>query len=297
MGRFEEATAAYYQSIELERGGAGRASTYMYLGQSLQESGNRQGAIEAMKKSIDLDPDQPEMFYNLGNLHYANDQFDLAVRAYGQAIGLSGEKVQFHLHLAHALRAVGDLQGAEQGYRRVAELGVDDVEGYLTLRRFYLDTGQADKALSVLRQISAADFSGGSAAVYTQVGIDLFELGQIDAAAGAYRKALGENERQQVARINLGWCLYLLKDLPAAIEANHLALAHGPNPQAQFNLGLVYLASGQVERARAAYAQGVEAYGAETAVQIGAVDDLRKFMGGGSSATEAAAILRMHWGQ
>ena len=90
--------------------------------------------------------------------------------------------------------------------------------------------------------------------------------------------------------------LYLLKDLPAAIAANRLALLQQQNPQAKFNLGLVYLVSGDVERAQATYAQGVKEYGAETAVQIGAVDDLRDFIANEQQATEAAAILRKHWG-
>ena len=296
MEQFDEATAAYYGSIELEGSTKKRASAYMYLAQSLQQGGNRQGAIDALEKSIDLDPDQPEMFYNLGNFHYANDQFALAAQAYRQAIDLSDEVVQYYLHFALALKDLGDLRGAEEGYRSVVELKADDVEGYLTLRRFYLDTGQMDKALSTLQKIIAADFVGSSAAVYTQVGIDLYGLRHIDAAVGAYRKALRKDDRYQVARVNLGWCLYLLKDLPAAIEANRLVLAQEPNPQAQFNLGLVYLASGDVDRARVAYAQGVKEYGAEMAVQIGAVGDLRDFIAGGIQVEEAAAILRMHWG-
>ncbi|MBT4981356.1 MAG: tetratricopeptide repeat protein [Gemmatimonadetes bacterium] len=295
-GQLDEATAACYESVELERSGEDQASTYMYLAESLQRSGNRQGAIDALKKSIHLDPDQPEMFYNLGNLHYAKEQFALAVQVYRQAIGLSDENARYHLHLALALRALADLPGAERGYRRAMELNADDVEGYLTLCRFYLDTEQTDKALSILRIIVAADFVGSSAAVYTQAGIDLYELGQINAAVGAYRKALRKDDRHQVARINLGWCLYLLKDLPAAIAANRLALLQQQNPQAKFNLGLVYLVSGDVERAQATYAQGVKEYGAETAVQIGAVDDLRDFIANEQQATEAAAILRKHWG-
>lgn len=297
IGRFDEAVAAYSRSIELERSAAGRASTYTYLAKSLQRSGDRQGAIEILKKSIHLDPDQPEMLYNLGNIYYTDGQFDLAAQAYKQAIERSGGNPQFHFNLARSLQAQGDLRGAERVYLRAVELGVNDVESFLALARLYLDTEQTEKALPVLRRVLESDFPGCSADVYTQVGIDLFALGDIDAATRAYRKALDAEGQNAVARINLGWCLYLLDDLPAAIETYRQVLAEQSSPQAQFNLALAYLARGDIAEAQAAYALGVEKYGAVKAMEIGAVGDLRELSSRGPQAAEAGAILRMYWGE
>ena len=82
--------------------------------------------------------------------------------------------------------------------------------------------------------------------------------------------------------------------MAAAAAQFRRALALGSHSAAAFNLGLALLAQGQVEEAAAAYGRAVEEYGAEEAVRLGAVEELREAVeGGGGLGRE---ILARYWG-
>ena len=80
-----------------------------------------------------------------------------------------------------------------------------------------------------------------------------------------------------------------------AIAAYAYVLKRHADPVAQFNLGLAYLACGDLERARAAYARGVERFGAAAAVRIGAVEDLRQLVERGVEPAAGHSLLHKYW--
>ncbi len=69
----------------------------------------------------------------------------------------------------------------------------------------------------------------------------------------------------------------------------------GPHSAAEFNRGLALLEKGRVAEAELAYARAVERHGAEEAVKIGAVEDLRTVVGRGVQTAAAQAILGAYW--
>lgn len=126
---------------------------------------------------------------------------------------------------------------------------------------------------------------------YTLRGIQLGARGENQEAAEAYVKALELNSRDAIAHVNLGWLRYRAGRWEEAITHYAAALAAGPSIHAKFNLGLVYLARGEEEAARSAYAQAVEQYGAAAGERIGAVKDLQALSGHAA----AGEILHIYW--
>ncbi len=326
-GQPEAARAAYRKSLALPGSPEEWELTSVYLAQSLQESGLREDAVRVLEEAIRLGANQADLYFNLGNLLYTNEQYGSAALNYEIAIQRHGDNPRFYVNAAKALVALGESQRARQildrgveqipdsaelchslgdvaraqgqteqaiaAYTRAVELGSMDVRTYLSLSRLHLDSGDRENALPLLQHALQVDLHGRDDTIFTRLGMDLFELGRIQEAAEAYSRALAMNALNLDAGNNLGWCLFLQGQLDGAAETFRSVLARGRSPQAQFNLGLVYLTQGRMDQARTVYAQGLDQYGAATAEQIGALRDLRLMVQRGTQVADASVILQM----
>jgi len=132
----------------------------------------------------------------------------------------------------------------------------------------------------------------GLSDAYVLLGIQLGEQEKIGEAIVAYRQALEMNPTLISARVNLGWSLYLQGQWEEAIDQYLSALEREPCSHAQFNLGLTYLAMGDIASARAAYALGLRQFGREEARKMGAIDDLEDLIEKGIQVEAASQILQ-----
>ena len=94
------------------------AQRQLGLGEALLETGDFQGAEQAFKTALSLDPSQTHAFNRLGV----------------------------------SLRRQGKLQEASEYFLRAVEVSDDDENLYYNLSRVYLDQGDQDQALSFLRK-------------------------------------------------------------------------------------------------------------------------------------------------
>ena len=287
-----------------------------------------QNAIVSYQKYLQHKPSN-EIYYNLGFLYEKMGQFQEAAEAFEQAIELNPQDHQSHTRLAIMLRSMGRLEEAELSYRRAIKLAADDPElhhglgtllillddrseamktletaarmgsdnanTYRYLRKFFAETHQPEKAEEFYRQLLAAPPQDGSSHFFTQIGIELLALGNIDDSIYAYRQALERDVQNITARVNLGWCLYSRGELDAAIEEYRLVLLEQPNSAAQFNLGLAYLAKGDIDAARQTYARAVREFSAEEAWSLGAVNDLKELISQDIQVASAREILQTYW--
>jgi tetratricopeptide (TPR) repeat protein len=89
------------------------------------------------------------------------------------------------------------------------------------------------------------------------------EKNRHDLAIEAYRQALDFNPDDRLARISLGWLLYCQGRWSEAIDEHRLALEQEVGADAQFALGLVYLANGNCKEAQTTYAEGIRLFGGQ----------------------------------
>ena len=97
------------------------------------------------------------------------------------------------------------------------------------------------------------------------------------------------------ARTNLGWLLFRKGNYDGAIEPFSYVPQKRTNAPAQFNLGLTYLARGDLDSARHIYARSIAEFGADEAVRIGAAADLVDLADQGIQAGAARQLLREYW--
>lgn len=131
-----------------------------------------------------------------------------------------------------------------------------------------------------------------SAQVYVRWGMLLYEQGRVEESARIYAQALALDKEQLMAGINYARCLYELGYLEEAAVQFEDVLGNVHDPVAAFNVALVYLELGRTADAERAYERAVREYGAEIALRIGAVEQLRVVV---ERLGRGGHILMRHW--
>ena len=117
---------------------------------------------------------------------------------------------------------------------------------------------------------------------------------RLDGAFQMYHAAVQVAPNHTPAQINLGWQYHLKGQFDDAIEQYQAVLAREANIHARFNLGLAFLAKGDVAQAEATYAAAVAEFGAAEAQAIGAVEELYRLMDT-DIRTAAHRIAQTYW--
>jgi len=250
-------------------------AAHIEAGKEYFKTGEGEKAIAHLNTALQSNPLSFTNCFIVGRTYAAQNQAELARAAFRQAI-----------------------QNRAAYLRDLEAEGVEDplLQGYIKVALAYAGAGEEankEALLGIFRQILARDFPQADSKLYTRMGFFFFQKGEIEDSIQAYRKALEKSERNTTARVNLGWNLYLKGDWEGAIAEYRTALGQGKNNSAQFNLGLAYLARGDVGKARAAYAQGISEFGVEEAERIGVFDDLADLIERGVQREAAREVLRM----
>ena len=158
-------------------------------------------AIAAFEKVLEIDPDRPEAFYNLGVAHENLGQIDQAVTFYKKASELQASSVEPYLALAAiytanqqwpeamamlqgaeklqpddvsivfdigavAMNAV-DVPAAERAFQRVVELDDAHALGHYQLGMVYVNQGKSEEAIAQLEKYLELEPDGPQAATAT----------------------------------------------------------------------------------------------------------------------------------
>ena len=102
LGRYMDAVEAY--ELVPKVGSYGWKSR-LRLAESLSEAGDSEGAINAMRHLLDMEPDEPQVALTLGNILRAHNYFPEAVKAYDEAVRRQAKlgKIDAWLHYARGV--------------------------------------------------------------------------------------------------------------------------------------------------------------------------------------------------
>ncbi|MBT5326091.1 MAG: tetratricopeptide repeat protein [Gemmatimonadetes bacterium] len=188
-----------------------------------------------------------------------------------------------------------DVQKSVGAYRQALAYDRAQPNALFNLAVIYNETGQSEKSIDILRE--ARLLAPQNAAIHALLGEVLFAVGSVDAAIVAYQDALDLAKDDAAVYTNLGWALYTAGRVEEAIEHYLYALRGQSHGVALFNLGLAYLAQGDIGASQQTYARAVAEYGSEYGEAIGAVADLRALAAQGAYVDAAGVMLSMYWPQ
>lgn len=209
------------------------------LGVAYANKGLRDDAIVQFQKSIALEPEHPEVYFNLGialcnegNVALDSEEYAAAIKAMETAstIDVSFKEAQAFkfLFLAKKLEDV-DFNGAIDEYKKAIDLCPDIALFWNNLGYLYVKTKQLPKAIEILKQaikISPEYLS------FNNLCVAYFESGQfslsIDAGLKATEKITTATWCPGLAHSNLSSCYLHTLQFRSAMSAINRAIAFEP---------------------------------------------------------------------
>ena len=222
------------------------ANALQLMGLIRQAQGQSIEAENFYRRSLAINPAQPHVHYNFGNLLYQQNRFDEAIASLEEAIRQRPNYADAFLRLGHAFQSRGDYQAAEKAYRQCLRVQPNFLMAKQSLGGVLNDQNRASEAERVLRQALAAGsrdprqvaalqhnlgvslnlqhrsgealelFDAAQIAVPDMPIVDynrgnaLQELGRLKDAADSYRRAIVRNPLDMTAHSDLNQLLYRL---------------------------------------------------------------------------------------
>jgi predicted O-linked N-acetylglucosamine transferase (SPINDLY family) len=123
----------------------------------LRAKGDSQQAIEAYRRAIAIDPNNPLPHNNLGTALLHLQQADQVIAEYQAAIRLQPNLAEAHYNLGNAMRSRGLYDNAIASFQTAARLKPDYADALNNLGNAFRERGQLDEAMQCYRQAMATN--------------------------------------------------------------------------------------------------------------------------------------------
>ncbi|EUK19047.1 tetratricopeptide repeat protein [Commensalibacter papalotli (ex Servin-Garciduenas et al. 2014)] len=205
-------------------------------------------AIGFAGRAIEIEP-QSYYYITLGWALYEGGHLVEAQTAFKNAILSEPYDPRAYHGLAIVQDALEDKAQAELSLRKAIELAPDSLIFWKELVRFYWQGKAFDQALNIAKD--AVTNNPGKIEFLHELGLVLYQLGQLGDAERVFRKIIRLNPKIASAYANLGAILFQLNKLREAKAYLTEALKQAPEIiETQVNLGLVQMGLGALADAK-----------------------------------------------
>jgi tetratricopeptide (TPR) repeat protein len=214
-------------------------------------------AEAALRRALDINPAYTPARAGLAAVFLDQHRFQEAAALARQINSEGTVNVQALATLADASFAMGDYAEATSGYLRLAS-ATPGPAAQVRLARLEHLRGNVDEALRLTRSAAAGEYAAGGTAesvawYLTRVGDLYLEIGDLEQAARHFESALTLFDRYYDALAGLAQVRAAQGELQAAISLYERSVQLAPQPGTLAQLGDVYQAAGNTEKARAQY--------------------------------------------
>lgn len=190
------------------RGEPAEAKQYREDGEAFYKARQYDEAIEAFNHSLQLNPAQPVVHFNLGVVYGDLQRYKEAIKAYREAVGLKPDYPLAYFNLGNAYSDTGEYGKAIEAFREASQLDSIAPAAHYNSGVAYVESGQQDEAIKSFKE--AVRLRPEHAAAYYNLGIAYGSVGRNKEAAEAFTQALRLREKsedehftQDEARFNL----------------------------------------------------------------------------------------------
>ena len=162
-----------------------RAEFLINLAQAQKALGRTQEALESNQRAVQMAPNIPEGWNNLGSLLKDLGRAAEAADAFRKAIALRPNYAVAHSNLGNALAQLSDAAGAEAALRRAVAIDPNYAEGYSNLAHLLTQLGRLEESVQLCRRAIAIKPALGAA--YSNLGQALHAQGRMDEGNEALR--------------------------------------------------------------------------------------------------------------
>ena len=165
-------------------------------------------AKAALTKVLELDPNYPSIWFNLGNNAFLREKYQEALTPYAReweriSPGDSKEKkCAILMQMGRAHKNLGEIEEAISAFEQIIKLDVNHVEVNNDLGHIYRENGEFEKALEY--QMRALELDPENGEYHYHVGTLLYQLGEMDKAIPYLTTAMSKKPWYHGAYYNLG---------------------------------------------------------------------------------------------
>jgi predicted TPR repeat methyltransferase len=222
----------------------------------LKKTGRTPEAVFAGEKAAEINPEDAEARYNLGNTFKELGRLDEAKASYRQATVLKPDFAEAHYNLGNTLKELGRLEEAEASYTQALALKPGYADAHSNLGILLQELGRLDEAEASLRKAIA--MKPDIAETHYNLGITRKELGRLEEAEASYEQTIELKPDYAEAHSNLGGTLQELGRLDEAEASYSQAIKLKPGyAEAHSNLGNALRELGRLEEAEANYRRAI----------------------------------------
>ncbi|MBN8419870.1 MAG: tetratricopeptide repeat protein [Verrucomicrobia bacterium] len=228
-------------------------ASYSGLANALVDAGREAEAAAAYAHALKINPRLSRANLAVGINLLRQGRLDEAADHLQNALAVEPQMAQAHSGLGFVFLCRGDLPRSVSHYQTA--VGIDpDAVNLCGLGNALLQSGEVSKSLESYQKALAVD--PGNLDAMAGQGMACAKLGQLDLAAGCYRKVLEKNPQHLLALNNLAWLLATsrqdsVRDGAKALSLVALALQlpGGSRPHLMHTLAAAYAETGQFEKA------------------------------------------------
>jgi tetratricopeptide (TPR) repeat protein len=126
-------------------------------GVSLFHRGDFDGAVEAFRRAVELEPDNASAHVSLGSAYLRLNRAAEAARAFRRGIDVDPDNASAHVGLAQGRKLSGDPDGAIVELERALELDPESVDALYTLALVHQDLGNTEEETAALESAVTLD--------------------------------------------------------------------------------------------------------------------------------------------
>ena len=236
------------------------------LGNSYDEVGNKESALLALERAVEINPTLSEARSNLGNIYLEKGRLADAISQYKVALKINISDAKTHNNLGNAYLRKYEIEDsnykkawlnyAVSEYLHSLRLDPDFPDAYKNLAVAYCKQERFEQAIMRLRQ--AITLEPKDAECYCQLGSVYDQMGNYEQAISQYERALRIKPNLADAHYGLGLCYNKLGLVDGEISAYKRALAIKPDMFAALvGLGNAYFGQQQYRAAINYYKEAV----------------------------------------
>lgn len=160
LGKIDDAEIAFRKVVELK---PNYPDGYSNLGVILQEKGMLDDAILAFNKALSLKPDYAEAYFNKGIALKYKGKLKEAIEAHNKAIAIKPDYAEAYSVKGIALQEQGEFAEATLAFRKAIAIKPDYAEAHMNLGVCLKKQNAINEAIEVFEKVIALDSNHGTA--------------------------------------------------------------------------------------------------------------------------------------
>jgi tetratricopeptide (TPR) repeat protein len=255
-GEMAEAEKIYRQILREE---PNEPETLYLMGTLLGQRGDKDGAIDLVRRSIQIRGDVAEAHRNLGVLLAQSKRYEDARASFFKAVQLKPDDAYTHQHIGNIFTILNRLDEAIAAFQRATVLDPGFVTAHVSLGDALCAKERFDEALSAYSR--AAVLNPNVAEIHNNIGRALFKRGRFDEAAVAHLRAIQLKPDFALAHFGLGNAYRAGGDrgVESALAAYRQAAKLKPDLlEAYMSMALILADSLRFDEAMECYARAAE---------------------------------------